>query len=759
MFIFLLSSLFILLFIPAIAKVFPNYFGNLLALAPAVYFIYFLTLLPNAIEADLLFRIDWVPSADADILFKVDGLSIFFALLICFVGVLIFVYANTYLQGDSNKDKFFIYLYLFMMSMLYLVLSDNLIFMFVCWELTSISSFFLIGFYHDKADARKFALQAMLITGIGGLALLAAFVMIGVSGGSFNISEINWQNIQASPLLEAMLVLFFLGVFTKSAQFPFHFWLPNAMAAPTPVSAYLHSATMVKAGIFLLFRFNPHLGGSEMWQYALIIFGAVTMVIGAWQSALKNDIKKVLAYITVSALGMITLMIGLGTEASLKAGLVFLLAHALYKATLFLIAGILDHEEGTKDMTHLYGLFKKMPVTAITAILACLSLGGIPPLFGFVGKESVYEAGLHTEIGTYVITGALIITSMLFIIVGLRIGYGIFFHKLKPLPFHEASTGLLSPAALLALLGLAFGLFPHTLDPVFGSAINTVFGKSEVHLQLFHGFNLVFWLSMLTIGVAVLLYIYRVHLYSFLRAIPKAINELPEQFYFKTLKAVDIASQRITVFLQNGNLRIYLLIILTTFNLLLILSIFNAGTFSFPEITEIIWKRDGFEMFIMLTIGVALVQIFKTESRLTILISLGISGFGIATLFLFYSAPDVSMTQFLIETLTLILFILILHKFPTIKIERQHRFKKRNLSIAVLSGVLVASIILIVNSFSSGSGLKEFYISNSESLGKGRNVVNVILVDFRAMDTLGEITVLSIAAIGIIALLKLKSRL
>jgi multicomponent Na+:H+ antiporter subunit A len=337
--------------------------GNILALAPAAYFIYFLTLLPRAIATDIFFRFDWVPSVNADPLFIVDGLSIFFALLICFIGILIFVYADSYLQGHSHKGQFFIYLYLFMMSMLLLVLSDNLIVMFVCWELTSISSFFLIGFYHEQANARKFALQAMLITGVGGLALLAAFILMGVLGGGFNISEINWQNVQASPALEAILILVFLGAFTKSAQFPFHFWLPNAMVAPTPVSAYLHSATMVKAGIFILFRFNPYLGGSAWWQYALVIFGALTMVTGAWQSTIKNDIKKVLAYITVSALGMITLMIGLGTETALKAALVFLLAHALYKAALFLIAGILDHEEGTKDMTHLFGLFRKSELT------------------------------------------------------------------------------------------------------------------------------------------------------------------------------------------------------------------------------------------------------------------------------------------------------------------------------------------------------------------------------------------------------------
>ena len=759
MFIILLSAIFILIIIPAIAKVFPKYLGSILALAPAAYFIYFLTLLPSATTAHLFFRFAWAPSANADLLFRVDGLSIFFALLICFVGVLIFVYANSYLQGDSNKGKFFIYLYLFMMSMLLLVLSDNLIVMFVCWELTSISSFFLIGFYHEQEEGRKSALQAMLTTGLGGLALLAAFIMMGISGGGFNVSEINWQSVQTSPVLEAMLILVFLGAFTKSAQFPFHYWLPNAMAAPTPVSAYLHSATMVKAGIFLLFRFNPYLGSSALWQYSLIIFGTLTMVIGAWQSTIKNDIKKVLAYITVSALGMMTLMIGLGTEKALKAALVFLLAHALYKAALFLIAGILAHEEGTKNMAHLYGLFRKMPATAVVAILACLSMGGIPPLFGFIGKESLYEAGVHAPGGAFIIMGALIITSILFIIVALRIGYGIFFYKLKDLYLHEASLSLLIPAALLALLGLGFGVVPHTLNPLLGSALNSVYGHSEIHLQLFHGFNLVFWLSILTIGVAALLFISRFQLYLFLRAIPQAINDLPENFYFKMLKTLDTASRQITVFLQNGNLRTYLFTILATLSLLLILSILYFSTFDLPEISGMVLKREGFEIFVIFMIALALVGIFQTDSRLTILITLSISGFGIASLFLFYSAPDVSMTQFLVETLTLILVILILHKFPEIKIHQLYRFKKRNLTIAILFGAIVTFILLFVNSFSSESELKEFYIANSEALGKGRNVVNVILVDFRAMDTLGEITVLGIAAIGIVALLNIKSRI
>ncbi|MFB3140368.1 MAG: proton-conducting transporter membrane subunit, partial [Candidatus Acidiferrales bacterium] len=367
--------------------------GWVLALFPLALTVYFAGQAGRVAAGEVLaVSIDWVPSLGIALSFYLDGLSLLFALLISGIGALVVVYAGGYLAGHAHLGRFYAFLLMFLASMLGLVLANNVITLFVFWELTSVSSYLLIGFEHEREAARQAALQALLVTGLGGLALLAGLLLLGQAGGSMELSELltRGEAIQAHPFYAPILLLILAGAFTKSAQFPFHFWLPSAMEAPTPVSAYLHSATMVKAGIYLLARFNPVLGGTELWFYIVTAAGAATMLVGAYLAFQQSDLKRILAYSTMSALGMMVLLLGLGTELAVKAAIVSILVHALYKGALFLVAGAVEHETGTRDVDRLGGLRRAMPITAAAAALAALSMAGLPPLFGFIGKEMVY---------------------------------------------------------------------------------------------------------------------------------------------------------------------------------------------------------------------------------------------------------------------------------------------------------------------------------------------------------------------------------
>src|SRR5690606_34707692 len=373
------------------------------------------------------------------------------------------------LKGHVLLGRFYLYLLLFMTAMLGLVLAGNIFTLFIFWELTSISSYLLIGFKHQEAGTRTSALQALLITGGGGLALMAGLILLGMAGNSFSLPELLNQNaaIISSEYYIPALVFVLLGAFTKSAQFPFHFWLPNAMAAPTPVSAYLHSATMVKAGIYLLARLTPAMGGTPEWHYSLLITGGLTTLIGAFLALQQTDLKAILAYTTISALGILVLLTGIGTPAALQAMLVFLLAHALYKGTLFLVAGNADHATGTRDITVLAGLGKLMPFTGISALLAALSMAGVLPFFGFIGKELLYESALGAETYETILFGIAFFSGVVFVAVALAISLGVFWKRTEtPTPLkHSDSLALVLPPFILPIAGLLFGLAPGFLAP------------------------------------------------------------------------------------------------------------------------------------------------------------------------------------------------------------------------------------------------------------------------------------------------------
>jgi multicomponent Na+:H+ antiporter subunit A len=646
--------------------------------------------------------------------------------------------------------------------MLGLVLSGNLISMFVFWELTSLTSYLLIGFYNEDEISRKNALQAMLVTVIGGLAMMAGIILTGTIMDSYSFSDLlNGADVlKAHPLYFASLILILLGAFTKSAQFPFHFWLPNAMAAPAPVSAYLHSTTMVKAGIYLLARISPIFGGTPEWEIILTSIGGITMITGAFFAIQYTDLKKILAYTTISALGVMVFLIGIGTTLAIQAAMVFLLAHALYKGTLFLVTGNIDHETGTRDVTQLSGLSKKMPFTAYAAVLAAMSMAGVLPFFGFIAKEILYEATIHFSAGNLIIIILVFATGVIFSALAIEIGYSVFFGNPKETPkkAHEAPILMIAGPILFATFGLIGGLFAEFLvHPILDSSASAVLNIEHVlRLSLWHGFTLVLGLSLLTLFCGYLVYRVRFKIRHWSLAIQPFYRFGPESGYQKLIPGLLSVAAAQTKFFQNGNLRKYISTIVGFFTLLVIsiLLLYNFDLSISNRLTAL-YDLRLYEIVMIVLILIAFYIIINSNSRLTTIVAMGVLGYGVAILFIFFGAPDVAMTQFIIETLTVVLFVLILHRLPSFV--KSKPFEGMGYAaISIAFGVVMTLILLIITEYPLDSELRSFFARESLPLGKGRNVVNVILVDFRQLDTLGEISVLGIAAIGIFAMFKVK---
>ena len=464
-----------------------QWFG-FLALIPLGFFIYFASLLHPVAEGHVVsFFLPWVPSLQVNLSFLIDGLGLYMGLIVSGIGMLVLIYASVYLRGEAEIGRFYTFILLFMVSMLGLVFSNNIFLLFICWELTSITSFFLIGFHHEEEKAQKAALQALLVTGAGGLAMMVGLLLLVSVTGTAEISAFNKMGtlIQSSNLYVPIVILIFLGAFTKSAQFPFHFWLPNAMAGPTPVSTYLHSATMVTAGVYLLARLNPSLSGTPLWSVTLLVVGGFTALLTAWLSWQKTDLKGILAYSTISALGVMVMMIGIGSEAALTTAVLYLLVHALYKAALFMGAGIIDHETGTRDVTQLGGLWKLMPFTFVGFLLASLSMAGIPPLLGFVSKELMYEStlGLNGQIVAWGATAVILLSNVFMVaaagILTLRPFFGqVTEHK----PHHKTPFALWLGPVILGTIALLLGLFSSSSfvsELLIGPAVASAAGRNR----------------------------------------------------------------------------------------------------------------------------------------------------------------------------------------------------------------------------------------------------------------------------------------
>ncbi|MCL4846837.1 MAG: putative monovalent cation/H+ antiporter subunit A [Acidobacteria bacterium] len=744
---------------PSIHHRAPRAAGWLLALLPLSLTIWFLSHVPGAAHGEVARSVhDWVPSLGITLSFHLDGLSLLFALIVAGIGALVLIYSGAYMAGDRHTGRLYAFLLIFMAAMIGVVTADNVILLYISWELTSISSYLLIGYKHEYEKSRKAALQALLVTGAGGLALLPGLIMLATVGGSYELSELSAQGdlFRSHALYVPILLCVLAGAFTKSAQVPFHFWLPSAMEAPTPISTYLHSATMVKAGVFLLMRLTPVLGGTEAWTAALTTFGATTMVVGAWLGTQQTDLKRILAFTTVMALGAMTMLVGVGSPVALEAAMVFLLAHALYKGSLFMVVGAIDHGTGTREITALSGLRRAMPVTAWAAGLAALSTAGLVPLFGFVAKETAYTSLLGAPA---LVVAAVVANACVFLSAGV-VGYQTFFGEPRETPHHphEAPPAMWIGPMLLASLGLLLGVAPALADGLIGAAASASLGAPrDTHLALWHGLEgdagAALALSATTIAAGLLAYAARWRLLALGAVLRHAYAFGPERWYEWTLAGLMASARWQTKVLQNGYLRFY---ILTAVLVTVVFGGYVIATAVAVPVPADLADARFHEVLLLLIMLAATWKLLHTESRFVAIVALGVIGYGVALLFLFFGAPDLAMTQFAIETLGVVLFVLVLYRMPELARRSPAVARARDAAVALGLGGLVTVILLATTPDPSPSRLSTFFAEESVPSAFGRNIVNVILVDFRGLDTLGEITVLAIAALGVYALLKLR---
>jgi multicomponent Na+:H+ antiporter subunit A len=738
----------------------------LLALIQAGAFIYFAMRIPEitSISSQSLF-IEWIPRLGLNFEFILDGLTMVFALLVTGIGALVFLYAKAYMKSYKDTDKFFFYLMLFSGAMLGLVLSANLIQLFIFWELTSFLSFFLISYFHEKESARKAAFQSLYITGLGGLSMLAGIVLLGSVIDSYSLND--WladaEVIKESHLYLPGLLLILAGVFTKSAQFPFHFWLPGAMQAPAPVSSYLHSATMVKAGVFLLARLSPVLGGTPEWVYIISLVGVLTMLTGSYFAITQSDLKGILAYTTINALGVLILLLGINTKESIKAAMLFMFIHAFYKATLFMVAGLIEKKTGTRELDRLGGLVKYMPFTFVIALLSLLSMAGLPPLLGFLGKELIYEAKVQSP-GIASLVLVLGVTSNIFMVaVSLFFARKVFLGKPKTFdkqPNEKGVAFLIGPG-ILALISLVLGLFPGNLgNAVIKPALSVVYAEAvDVKLVLWHGFNQVFFLSLLTIILGVGLFLAmlkRKKVLEIWRKVNRVIFsvQLEEVFAWVMDKFV-VVSKKKTKAVQHGYHRLYILTIFLFTSILLWFQVYVTRSWDFGIAFSL--KPFYISGLAVVTILAAIASIIS-RSRIFTIVAMGVAGYGISLIFLYYSAIDLAITQILVETLTVVMFMAILQRLPRFAVLSSRRTRLRDLMIALVFGSVMTVLALKAVNVNLNRSISDFFIKNSYEKAFGENVVNVILVDFRALDTLGEVTVLTLAAVGVYLLLSTKRK-
>ena len=752
-----LSSLVAAPFAMAVAR---TRFACLVALWPALLFGALASLLPQVTAGGVrLEALRWIGSLGIDLAFRADGLSLLFALLITGIGAFIFLYASRYLGDDPDRRRFFAFLSLFTGAMLGAVLADDLITLLVFWELTSFASFVLIGYQPESAKARRSAQQGLLLTAGGGLAMLAGILLLGDIAGTYRIGEILAQGpaLAAHPQAPAVIALIALGAFAKSAQAPLHVWLANAMVAPTPVSAFLHSATMVKLGVYLLARLNPVFGEHAWWTPLLMSAGLATMLTGTLLALRESDLKRVLAYSTVVSLGTLITLIGLPAKVAASAMVTFLVVHALYKACLFMVAGIIDHETGTRDATRLGGLAKEMPITAAVALLAGLSMAGLPPFVGFVGKELIYEAGLTAASPGLAVGIALLANACMVVVAGV-VTVRCFFGALAPTPHAPHGTprdpplAMLAGPAALAMLGLLFGLNPALAHGLLAPAASAVAGQAiEPAKSLWHGFTPMLALSVATLVLGVLLLRHWHPLRRFLASLAGIDRFGPDAAYDRIVAGLQRLSAWQARLIQHGSLRGYLHATLAITTVAVLATMIARGGFAWPEID---W-RTGIQAAVLPVLMIlAALAVARSRSFTAGIVAAGMVGFGVALTFLFNGAPDLAFTQFSVEALSIVLLLAIIGRMPFHEVDNRSRpERRRDAILATLLGVVAASVLLAVLAGPFDARLSDYYRQSSVPLAHGRNLVNVIIVDFRALDTLGEITVLALAAMAAAAVL------
>jgi multicomponent Na+:H+ antiporter subunit A len=722
----------------------------------------FLTVLWTAstvhLPADL--SVTWVPAIDVNLDFHIDGLSLLMLLMITGVGTAVFVYAGGYLAGHPQQNRLYVLLTLFMVAMIGCVTADNLIVLFLFWEMTSLVSFLLVGFNHEDASSRKSAQQALVVTGTGGLALLAGAILLGQLMGTYSIQAIlaALPQVEPTPALTTALVLILIGAFTKSAQFPFHFWLPNAMSAPTPVSAYLHSATMVKLGVYLVARLDPGFGDWALWQWTLQIFGSVTAAWAMLLALRERDLKRILAWSTVATLGTLVMLVGMdGPGATVAVG-ALLLAHALYKAPLFFVAGNVDHGTGTRVIDRLGNLRHAMPWTAAAALLAGLSMAGVPLSFGYVVKDVITEAKAAGDVMELVkvantIFGAIAVAVAA--VAAVRIFWRHPGHNDTP-EAHEGGLALFGPPLVLASIGIVLGVFPFLADGLVGVASQAMSPRAEavaVHFALEVGPGLLSLGVTLGIGAAIFWFWDPLH-----RLFDKGLGLLDRigmvANYDRFLKGIPAVSALSTRTLQHGELPGYGVVLLGFLSAVMG-SILVAG---WPQWVWPEWvpPTAGFVGACAVVAAGAVLSVFQRD-RLVLLLAAGLVGFGSAVFFMYVGAPDVAFTQFVVESVFVIVVASVLLKLRSRGmgqgLARAHTHPWVLPVSLVFGGVLTLWLLVAVGGVFDPA-LSQFFAEKSVPEAFGRNVVNVILVDFRALDTLGEISVVMLSFLAALPLLQ-----
>lgn len=762
---------FIALFLPfvgaVLAPVLVRRFGAgaawLLALAPALAFLHFCGFLPEIAAGEVATGgYVWVPSFNLSFSWFIDGLSLTFALLITGIGTLIVIYSGGYLKGNPGLGRFLGFILAFMGAMLGLVLSDSFLMLFVYWELTSITSFLLIGFDHHREAARRAALQALVVTGLGGLCLLAGLIFIWNITGVTQLFLLlqSGDTLRDSPFYMAALILVLGGAFTKSAQFPFHFWLPNAMQAPTPVSAYLHSATMVKAGVYLLMRLNPVMGSTPAWEILLPFFGGITLIAGVLLGLRQTDLKLVLAYTTMASLGLLVMLTGFGSPYAIEAAVLYLVAHSLFKGALFMAVGTVDHEAGTRDATKLGGLRRAMPITFVAALLAALSMGGLPLFFGFLAKEEIYAALAAANPRAIFFTGMAIIGNALMLTLAFAVA-------LKPFigppadnskSVHEGPLTLFLGPVLLAGLGLVGGIFSGFAHQYFSSPMaSAVRGEAVVvTISTVPHIGVPLMLSLVTILLGCLVY-WRI---DQARALAVRLFEQlgpgPDRGFDYFVAGLVRMAAAVTRLVQPGRLEIY-----TTATFILVAVTLLVPPLVFGELPGWpVWPDDLLvqEVAFYLIAVIGIFAVVSARDRLTAIVSLGIQGFAVAVIFLLFGAPDLSFTQFMVETLSVVILALVMTRFRLSP--RDHRPMAQMLSdavIAIACGIGFTLLLLKAVERPFDPVLTEFFNAYSKVIAHGANVVNVIIVDFRGTDTLGEIAVVMVAGLAVLTLIRVRA--
>ncbi|MEH7113679.1 Na+/H+ antiporter subunit A [Neobacillus niacini] len=787
----IVAPLILSIFIPLFYRLFRQiHTGWFVLPLPILLFIYFFTYVPVTMSGrSFSNNINWIPSLGINFRAQVDGLGLLFSLLITGIGALVVLYSIFYLAKKKEKlNNFYVYLLLFIGAMLGVVLSDNLIVMYAFWELTSFSSFLLIGYWYERDKSRYGAQKSMLITVFGGLVMLGGIILLYIMTGTFNFTEIMSQTnaIFNHELFVPALLCILMGAFTKSAQFPFYIWLPDAMEAPTPVSAYLHSATMVKAGIYLVARFTPVFGEHFLWFGLVAGVGILTLIWGSIFAVKQTDLKAILAFSTVSQLGLIMSLLGVGAAAlhyeflddniftvAVTAAIFHLINHATFKGSLFMAAGIVDHETGTRDIRKLGGLMHFMPITFTISIIGAFSMAGLPPFNGFLSKEMFFTAMVHVtemdivNLETWGILFPVLawIASIFTFIYSMILVFKTFTGKYQPEKLekkpHEAPIGLLISPVILVSLVMIFGFFPNLLSdslisPAMASILPSLLGPGEefiVHIAFWHGPNIELFMTFGVIILGTVLYKTHSRWKKIYIAIPEKLTL--NRFYDYLLNGVQSISNKVTTTYMNGSIRSYLVYIFTFFILILTVTLTGKNAFKFD--TSNVSSIGVYEVVLAILIVLGSICILFAKSRMTSIILLGAVGYTVSLFYVLFRAPDLALTQLVIETISVALFLVCFYHLPKLRrFETRMRFKFTNALISIGVGAVVTLIALSAHSNKLFDSISKYYVENTYTEAAGKNMVNVILVDFRGFDTLFEITVLAIASLGIFGMIKLR---